>query len=78
LTALDRGNLFISDQRLVFPSNIHTTIRLDRKLTGIRGFTDAFAIQRKGEAKAAYFLGCESRHARLIVAYLQGRLDHLR
>lgn len=78
LTALDRGNLFISDQRLVFPSDTHTTIRLDRKLTGIRGFTDAFAIQRKGEDKATYFLGCGSRYAKLIVAYLQGRLDHLR
>ncbi len=78
LTVLDRGNLFISNQRLVFPSDTHTTIHLDRKLTGVRSFTDAFAVQRKGEEKATYFLGCESRHARLIAAYLQGLLDHLR
>ena len=78
LQVLDQGNLFISDQRLVFPSDTHTTIRIDRKLTGVRGFTNAFAVQRKGEGKATYFLGCESRQVGLVLAYLQGRLDHLR
>jgi hypothetical protein len=78
LRVLDRGNLFISDQRFIFPSDSHTTIRVDRKLTGIRSFTDAFAVQRKGEENATYFLGCKSREAALILAYLQGRLDHLR
>jgi hypothetical protein len=78
LNVLDQGNLFISDQRLIFPSDSHTTIRIDRKLTGIRTFTDALAVQRKGEEKATYFLGCASRDATLVSAYLQGRLDHLR
>jgi hypothetical protein len=78
LRILDQGNLFISDQRLIFPSDSHTTIRVDRQLTGIRTFNDAFAVQRKGEENATYFLGCKSREAALILAYLQGRLDHLR
>ncbi len=78
LRILDRGNLFISDQRLIFPSDSHTTIRIDRKLTGVHSFTDAFAVQRKGEEKATYFLGCKARDVALILAYLQGRLDHLR
>jgi hypothetical protein len=78
LTMLDQGNLFISDQRLIFPSNTHTTIRIDRKLTGVRTFANAVAVQRKGENKATYFLGFESRSALLVTAYLQGRLDHLR
>jgi len=78
LQMLDRGNLFISNQRLVFSSDTHTTIRIDRKLTGVRGFTNAFAVQRKGEGQATYFLGCESRQVGLVLAYLQGRLDHLR
>jgi hypothetical protein len=78
LNELDRGNLFISDQRLVFPSSTHTTIRIDRKLTGICAFADAVAVQRKSEDKATYFLGLESRNALLVIAYLQGQLDHLR
>lgn len=78
LKTLDQGNLFISDQRLIFPSSTHTTIRLDRKLSGACTFRDALAVQRTGEDLATYFLGLESRSAALIVAYLQGRLDHLR
>ncbi len=78
LKILDQGNLFISDQRLIFPSNTHTIIRIDRKLTGTCAFTNAVAVQRKGENKATYFLGLESRHALLVTAYLVGRLDHLR
>jgi hypothetical protein len=78
LTILDQGNLFISDQRLIFPSDYHTIIRTDRKLIGVNTFADAVAVQRKGEDKATYFLGFESRSASLVLAYLQGRLDHLR
>lgn len=78
LQVLDRGNLFISDQRLIFPSSTHTTIRIDRKLTAVRTFADTIAVQRKGEDKATYFLGTQPRHGSLIVAYLQGLLPHLR
>jgi hypothetical protein len=78
LQTLDQGNLFISDQRFIFPSSTHTTIRIDRKLTAVRTFTNAVALQRKGEDRATYFLGTEPRHASLIVAYLQGQLQHLR
>ena len=78
LALVDQGNLFISEQRLIFPSNTHTIIRIDRKLIGIHTFTDAVAVQRKGEDKATYFLGFETREALLVTAYLQGRLDHLR
>jgi endogenous inhibitor of DNA gyrase (YacG/DUF329 family) len=78
LQPLDEGNLFVSDQRLIFPSHTHTSIRIDRKLTGVRIFLDAIAVQRKSEDKATYFLGTEPRQASLIAAYLQGRLTHLR
>lgn len=78
LKILDRGNLFISEQRLVFPSNTHTVIRLDRKLTGLCAYSNAIGLQRKGDNTATYFLGLESRDALLATAYLQGRLDHLR
>ena len=78
LVLLDQGNLFISEQRLIFPSGTHTMIRIDRKLIGVHTFTDAVAVQRKGEDKATYFLGFETREALLVTAYLQGRLDHLR
>jgi hypothetical protein len=78
LKKLDEGNLFVSDQRLILPSNTHTIIRIDRKLTGICTFSDAVAIQRKGEDKATYFLGFESRDASLLAAFLKGQLDHLR
>lgn len=78
LKKLDEGNLFASDQRLIFPSNTHAIIRIDRKLTGIRTFSDAVAIQRKGEDKATYLQGFESRDVSLLTAFLQGQLDHLR
>jgi hypothetical protein len=77
LERLDQGNLFISDQRLIFPSSTHTTIRIDRKLTGLCSYADAVALQRKGEDKATYFLGFESRDALLVAAYLRGQLTHL-
>jgi hypothetical protein len=78
LKKLDEGNLFVSDQRLIFPSDTHTIIRIDRKLTGICTFLDAVAIQRKGQDKATYFLGFESRDASLLAAFLSGQLGHLR
>jgi hypothetical protein len=78
LRILDRGNLFVSDQRLIFPSDTPTTIRLDSKLSGVVAFRDALAVQRKGEEKATYFLGLEPWAVSLITAYLQGRLPHLR
>jgi hypothetical protein len=78
LKKLDEGNLFVSDQRLIFPSDTHTIIRIDRKLTGICTFLDAVALQRKGQDKAVYFLGFESRDAYLLAAFLRGQLDHLR
>ena len=78
LKILDERNLFVSDQRLTFPSNSHTIIRIDRRLTGTRTFSDAVAIQRKSEARATYFLGFESRDVSLFAAFLRGRLGHLR
>ena len=78
LKKLDEGNLFVSDQRLIFPSNTHAIIRIDRKLSGICTFSDAVAIQRKGEDRATYLLGFESRDVSLLTAFLQGQLDHLR
>jgi hypothetical protein len=77
LTTLDRGNLYLSNQRVVFPSDTHTIIRLDRKLTGVRALTNAFAVQRKGEDYATYFVGCQSRQAVLVEAFLRGQLKHL-
>jgi hypothetical protein len=78
LRRLDRGNLFLSDQRLIFPSSTHTTIRIDRRLSGVHAFRDALAVQRQGEAQATYFLDMEPRHVSLVAAYLCGRLEHLR
>lgn len=78
LKMLDRGNLFISDQRMIFPSGTHTIIRIDHKLSGVCSFADALAIQRTGDDAATYFLGVEHREALLVAAYLQGRLNHLR
>jgi endogenous inhibitor of DNA gyrase (YacG/DUF329 family) len=78
LQILDEGNLFVSDQRLIFPSHTHTSIRIDRKLTGVRTFLDAIGVQHKSDDKATYFLGTQPRQAALIAAYLQGRLAHLR
>lgn len=73
----DRGNLFATEQRLVFPSDTFTFIRMDRKLVGVRAFHDALAIQRKTEEEATYFVGCTAYQAALLAAYVQGRLPHL-
>jgi predicted RNA-binding Zn-ribbon protein involved in translation (DUF1610 family) len=78
LELLDQGNLFISEQRLIFPSDTHTAIRIDRKLVGVCAFSNAVAVQRDGENTATYFLGFQSRTALLVAAFFQGRLEHLR
>ncbi len=74
----DQGNLFGTDQRLVFPSNSFTFIRIDRKIAGIQAFTNGVALQRKGEEFATYFTGCYPHEAALVVAYVLGKLPALR
>ena len=74
----DEGNLFCTDQRLVFPSNRFTFIRLDRKLASAQAFTNGVAVQRKGEAFATYFVGCYPHEAALVVAYLMAKVPKLR
>lgn len=77
LTWQDQGNLFCTNQRLVFPSNSFTFIRIDRKLVGIQAFTDGVAVQRKGEEYATYFVGCYAHEAALVAAYVMGKLPVL-
>lgn len=77
LTWQDQGNLFCTNQRLVFPSNSFTFIRMDRKLVGVQAFTDGVAVQRKGEDYAAYFVGCYAHEAALVAAYVLGKLPAL-
>lgn len=74
----DQGNLFLTDSRLVFPSNTFTFIRMDRKLVGVKAFKDGLAVQRKGETFATYFVGCPPYQAALAAAYIEGRLPGLR
>lgn len=74
----DRGNLFCTSQRLVLPSDRFTFIRLDRKVTAVKAFTDGVAIQRKGEAFASYFVGCYSHEAALVAAYVMAKIPALR
>ncbi len=74
----DEGNLFCTDQRLVFPSNRFTFIRLDRKLVGVQAFTNGVAIQRKGEDFATYFVGCYPHEAALVAAYVLAKVPKLR
>ena len=78
LTWLDRGNLFLTNIRLVFPSDTFTFIRLDRKLVGIRAYENGLAIQRRGEDFATYFVGCRSYQAALAAAYIYGKVPPLR
>lgn len=73
----DQGNLFCTNQRLVFPSDSFTFIRMDRKLTGLQAFTDGIGIQRKGEAYATYFVGCYPHEAALVAAYVLAKLPAL-
>lgn len=73
----DQGNLFCTNQRLVFPSNSFTFIRLDRKVVGVQAFSDGVAIQRKGEDYATYFMGCYPHEAALVAAYVLAKLPAL-
>jgi hypothetical protein len=73
----DEGNLFCTDQRLVFPSNKFTFIRLGRKLVGVQAFTNGIAIQLKGEAFATYFVGCLTHEAALVAAYVMAKVPKL-
>ena len=68
----DQGNLFGTGKHLVLPSDRFTFIRLDRKLVGVRAFTDGVAVQRKGEEFATYFVGCRPHEAALVAAFVMG------
>ena len=74
----DEGNLFCTNQRIVFPSDQFTFIRLDRKLTVVQAFADGVAVQRKDEAFATYFVGCYPHEAALVAAYVMARVPALR
>lgn len=78
MTWQDQGNLFCTNQRLVFPSNTFTFIRMDRKIVGVQAFTDGVAVQRKGEEQATYFVGCYPHEAALVAAYVMAKLPALR
>jgi len=78
LTWQDEGNLFLTNIRLVFPSDTFTFIRMDRKLIAAKAYEDGLAIQRKGEAFATYFTGCQAHQSALVVAYILGKVPHLR
>jgi hypothetical protein len=77
MTWQDRGNLFCTTHRLVFPSDSFTFIRMDRKIVGVRAFIDGVAIQRKGEDYATYFVGCHPHEAALVAAYVVAKLPTL-
>ncbi len=74
----DKGNLFLTDARIIFPGNTFTFIRMNRKLVGLKTFENGFAVQRKGQDYATYFVGCQTHQAALIGAYIQGRIPTLR
>ncbi len=74
----DEGNLFLTNVRIVFPSNTFTFIRMGRKLVGLKTFEDGIALQLKGEDHATYFVGCKSHQAALVGAYIQGRVPGVR
>lgn len=73
----DQGNLFCTNQRLVFPSDSFTFIRMDRKLVGLQAFSDGVGVQRKGEDYATYFVGCYPHEAALVAAYVMAKLPAL-
>lgn len=73
----DEGNLFCTDQRLVFPSNKFTFIRMGRKLVGVQAFTNGIGIQLKGEEFATYFVGCLPHEAALVAAYIMAKVPKL-
>ncbi len=74
----DEGNLFCTTHRLVLPSDQFTFIRLGRKLTAVKAFTDGLAVQRKGEDFATYFVGCYPHEAALVAAYVLAKVPKLR
>ncbi len=78
LTWQDEGNLFLTNIRLVFPSDSFTFIRMDRKLIGLKTYEDGLAVQRKGEDFATYFVGCGAHQASLVAAYIQGKVPTLK
>jgi hypothetical protein len=71
----DEGNLFCTDQRLVFPSNKFTFIRMGRKLVGVQAFTNGVAVQLKGDEFATYFVGCFPHEAALVAAYIMAKVS---
>jgi hypothetical protein len=74
----DEGNLFCTTNRLVLPSNQFTFIRLGRKVSAVKAFSNGIAIQLKNEPQATYFVGCYPHEAALIAAYVLGRVPLLR
>jgi hypothetical protein len=74
----DEGNLFCTTNRLVLPSDQFTFIRLGRKVSAVKAFTNSVAIQLKGEAHATYFVGCYPHESALVAAYVMGRVPLLR
>ena len=74
----DKGNLFLTNIRLVFPSDSFTFIRMDRKLSGVVAYTDGLAVQRKGEDFATYFMGGGAHQSALAAAYIVGKVPQLR
>jgi hypothetical protein len=74
----DKGNLFLTNIRLVFPSDSFTFIRMDRKLVGMIAYTDGLAVQRKGEDFATYFIGGSAHQSALAAAYIMGKVPQLR
>lgn len=74
----DEGNLFGTTHRLVFPSNSFTFIRMDRKVVGVKAFTNGVAVQRRGEDYATYFVGCYPHEAALVAAFAMAKIPLLR
>jgi hypothetical protein len=74
----DEGNLFCTNQRIVLPSDQFTFIRLGRKVAAVQAYTNAVAIQLKGEDHATYFVECHAHEAALVAAYVIGKLPQLR
>lgn len=74
----DEGNLFCTTHRLVLPSNQFTFIRLGRKVAAVQAYTNAVAIQLKGEDHSTYFVGCLAHEAALVAAYVMAKVPSLR
>lgn len=78
ITWQDQGNLFLTNVRLVLPSDKFTFIRLDRRVTSLKTFEDGIALQERGTDKATYFVGCQTHQAALLAAYITGKISSLR